>query len=88
MDVYVYYEVPHAARDDILRLVRAMQRRLPQTSRLMKRAHEHGPRETWMEIYEDVGAGFESALSEAVEAQGIAALLCGPRHVERFEAFE
>ena len=88
MNLYVYYQVPHAARDEISRLVRAVQRQLSDeagiTGRLMQRVDAPGPRETWMEIYEDVAADFEALLQATIEARGIEALLCSPRHVERF----
>jgi Domain of unknown function (DUF4936) len=88
MHLYVYYEVPHAVRDDVLRLVRMVQRELATETgiegRMLKRVENPGPRETWMEIYEDVAEDFESLLSDNIEAHGIDALLCGARHVERF----
>ncbi len=41
---------------------------------------------TWMEIWEPVTdpAGFEDALQAAVARHGLAGLLAGERHVERF----
>ncbi len=92
MHLYVYYEVPHALRDEVLRLVQMVQRRLRTDTgidgRLLKRVENAGPRETWMEIYDDVPADFEAALRDLIEAHGVDALLCGARHVERFAAFD
>ncbi len=85
MDLYVYYRV---RSDDAIRLqpqVEAMQRALAHNHRvacaLKRRPEEMEGRQTWMEIYLDVPAGFASALAGAAASLP---LIDGDRHVETF----
>ena len=85
MDLYVYYRV---RSDDALRLqpqVEAMQRALAHSHHvscaLKRRPEEKEGRQTWMETYLDVPAGFASALAGAAASL---TLIDGERHVETF----
>lgn len=81
MDLYVYYEVASADLAATATRVRAMQASLEAAgARLQRRAEKGLASETWMEVYERVGADFEARLDAAADAHGLPA----PRHVERF----
>ncbi len=85
MDLYVYYRV---RTEDAIRLqpqVEAMQRALAHSHHvqcsLKRRPEETEGRQTWMEIYLDVHAGFASVLAGAAASLS---LIDGDRHVETF----
>ena len=85
MDLYVYYRVRH---DDAARLqpqVEAMQQALSRThhvqAALKRRPEETEGRQTWMETYLNVPAGFALALANAAAAL---TWIDGERHVETF----
>ena len=84
----MYYEVRRADGPTLVSRVRGMQAMLAadaRGARLARRADAgDGPTETWMEIYEDTSADFESRLAALVDAHGLVDST-GPRHVERFE---
>jgi hypothetical protein len=88
MDLYIYYKVDAAVATDLAARVAAMQARLSVSHRvaavLRRRPGEQDGRQTWMEVYPDVPAGFDSALAQAVGESGIAGLVSGPRHTEIF----
>jgi Domain of unknown function (DUF4936) len=88
VNLYVYYEVPASAtgtaRERIVRLFAAV----APNARLLKRADtKPDGRETWMEVHEGVDEAFEQSLDDAVARFGVTTLT-GPRHVERFVAFD
>jgi hypothetical protein len=85
MDLYVYYRV---RTDDVTRLqpqVEAMQHALSRAhdvqAALKRRPEETEGRQTWMETYLDVPAGFALALADSAAAL---TLIDGERHVETF----
>jgi hypothetical protein len=88
MDLYIYYKVDPAAAADLAGRVAAMQAGLAAShgvaAVLRRRPGEQDGRQTWMEVYPDVPAGFDAALALAVGESGIAGLIGGPRHTEIF----
>ena len=88
MDLYIYYKVDPAAAAGLAASVAAMQARLSASHRvaavLRRRPGEQDGRQTWMEVYPDVPAGFDAVLAQAVDESGIAGLISGPRHTEIF----
>ncbi len=92
MHLYVYYDVPLAETSRVREGIRAMQTRLAdecgQVGRLLRRVDDQKPDETWMEIYEQVGDGFEAQLNRAFDESGVRNLLARPRHIERFTDFD
>lgn len=88
MDLYIYYKVDVAVAADLAARIGAMQAQLSASHRvaaaLRRRPGEQDGRQTWMEVYPDVPAGFDGALAQAVSESGIAALISGPRHNEIF----
>lgn len=88
MDLYIYYRV-HRDQSVALRdKVQAMQQCLFQeygiVFALKRRPDEKDGRQTWMEIYQAVPAGFDAALERAVAQAGLAELIDGQRHTEYF----
>ncbi|GIZ54131.1 DUF4936 family protein [Noviherbaspirillum aridicola] len=89
MDLYIYYRVPPAHAAALQPLLAAMQEALSRehgvSAALKRRPEEKDGRQTWMEVYQDVPAGFDDALDRALAQSGAAALIDGPRHTEIFE---
>lgn len=88
MDLYIYYRVCNDNAAALCERVRAMQRCLAReygiVTALKRRPQEKDGRQTWMEIYQAVPAGFDTALERAVAQAGLHALTEGPRNVEYF----
>jgi len=88
MDLYIYYRVRSSEARALLERATAMQRRLAAdhgiAGALKRRPEEKDGRQTWMEIYEKVPPGFEAALAEAVQRDGLVELIDGQRHTEHF----
>ncbi len=88
MDLYVYYKVDPAAAAELATRVTAMQSQLASNQHvavaLRRRPGEQDGKQTWMEVYPDVPAGFDAALAQAVGESGIVGLIDGPRHTEIF----
>lgn len=88
MDLYVYYKVGAAAAGELASLVATLQSSLAAshgvTPTLRRRPGEQDGLQTWMEVYPDVPGGFSAALSHAVGASGMEALIAGQRHTETF----
>lgn len=89
MDLYIYYRVPCANAAALQPLLASLQAGLAREhgihAALKRRPQEKDGRQTWMEVYQDVPAGFGELLERALEQTGAAALIEGPRHVELFE---
>jgi hypothetical protein len=92
MDLYIYYKVDPAAAAGLAAKVATMQAQLCASHRvaaaLRRRPGEQDGRQTWMEVYPDVPAGFDAALAQAVAESGIGGLIDGPRHTEIFVELE
>ena len=88
MDLYIYYKVDAAVAADLAPRVAAMQARLAAEHRvaaaLRRRPGEQDGQQIWMEVYPDVPSGFDALIRQAVENEGIAALIGGARHTEIF----
>lgn len=88
MDLYIYYRVREEAADELLARVTALQHSLAQecgiVTALKRRPESRDGRQTWMEVYLSVPAGFEERLEQALSAQGLSALIDGARHTEHF----
>ena len=52
--------------------------------RLMRRPEAPDGVQTWMEVYEATGTGFDAALATAVEQAAVSGLIEGKRHIEVF----
>ena len=90
MHLYVYYRVDERRAAALLAKVKRMQQRLGsqhERSFMLRRRVEvdHTGTKTWMEIYENVPAGFEQILNEAAGGERLQDDIVGERHVERFE---
>lgn len=92
IDFYVYYRArPDAARDEVLIAARSVLAHVARASgiqgSLSQRADDAT---TWMETYpavaDELAAGFEATLLQAVAESGLEALLDPgtTRHIERF----
>jgi len=88
MDLYIYYRVRGARADVLQQQVGRMQATLSQAykvaTELKRRPEEQDGYHTWMEVYLDTPEQFEIALQQQVIAADLAALIEGPRHIERF----
>lgn len=88
MDLYIYYRVRpedgEALRTRIAALQQSLAREYAIVTGLKRRPEEKDGRQTWMEIYQAVPAGFETALERAVVQAGLAELIAGPRNTEYF----
>lgn len=88
MDLYIYYRVRREDAQTLQRHVEAMQRCLSQeygiVIQLKRRPEEKEGRQTWMEIYQAIPAGFDTALEHAVMQAGLTGLIDGSRNVEYF----
>ena len=90
MNVYVYYDVPLAARGAIAIRVRSMQAELRDHAAridLLQRPEANATARTWMEVYQDVTPDFDARLAAAVARHALATVT-GPRHVEHFVAVD
>lgn len=93
MDLYIYYRVVPTQAQQLHGKIKAVQAvlqgRFGITGGLKRRPGEQDGQQTWMEVYEHIAPGHEEeftrALERALDDAGIAALIAGPRHVERFE---
>ncbi|HJV75255.1 MAG TPA: DUF4936 family protein [Noviherbaspirillum sp.] len=88
MDLYIYYRVRSEDAQGLHRQVAAMQRCLSQeygiVIQLKRRPEEEEGRQTWMEIYQAIPTGFDTALERAVLQAGLTGLIDGPRNAEYF----
>jgi len=88
MDLYIYYRVKTENAPALQPRAAALLRRLSDeygiVTGLKRRPEEKDGRQTWMEIYQDVPAGFETALENALAREGLAALIDGQRYTEYF----
>lgn len=88
MDLYIYYRVSaeHAAslQQQLLAMQSALATQWNVETDIKRRPELQDQRQTWMEIYRQVPAGFLSTLHQAVTLAGIEALIDGPRHLETF----
>lgn len=88
MDLYVYYKVDPSAAAELAPRVVVMQSKLASNQHiraaLRRRPGEQDGKQTWMEVYPDVPAGFDALLAQAVGESGIGGLIDGPRHTEIF----
>lgn len=87
--IYVYYRVSlsHAAslREAALAMQAALACRLGVAAALKRRPEDKNGIQTWMEVYEEVPAGFEAELAKAVADAGLEQWINGPRHAEYFQ---
>ncbi|WP_194721321.1 DUF4936 family protein [Noviherbaspirillum malthae] len=88
MDLYIYYRVREEAAAELLPRVTALQQSLAQecgiVTGLKRRPETRDGRQTWMEIYQSVPAGFEAKLEQAMSHHGLSDLIDGGRHTEHF----
>lgn len=88
MDLYIYYRVASANGQELCGRVVAMQRSLSHdygiVGSLKRRPEEQDGQQTWMEVYQAVPDGFETALERAIAQAGLTYLIDGPRHTEYF----
>ena len=88
LDLYIYYKVQSVHAAALWPRVQGMQQGLSArhgvVSQLRRRPVEQDGRQTWMEIYLDTPAGFDSVLQDAVSQAGIGAQIIGARHTEVF----
>jgi len=88
MDVYVYYQVKNARSLELEARARTLQAGLARScgiqTRLKCRPDSVDDCQTWMEIYLDVPAHFDTALADAVRTADLLALIEGQRHIEYF----
>lgn len=88
VELYIYYQVDDAHAARLLPVVRSMQAALVARhgigTSLKRRPESEQGRQTWMEIYTGVPAGFSATLDAAVTAAGVQHLIAGSRHTEVF----
>lgn len=88
LDLYVYYRVRDDDASALLARVTALQQSLARecgiVTGLKRRPETRDGRQTWMEIYQSVPAGFEAMLDQALSDQGLSDLIEGGRHTEHF----
>ncbi|WP_426113082.1 DUF4936 family protein [Massilia sp. PWRC2] len=82
-DLYIYYQVADSDAAALAVRVRAMQAGLG-LGQLKRRPGSVDGRQTWMEIYGGVEAGFQATLNGAVLAAALSELTAGSRHTEVF----
>lgn len=88
MDLYIYYRVRCEDAPTLQKQVEAMQRCLSAeygiVIQLKRRPEEKEGRQTWMEVYQAIPVGFDTALERVVMQAGLTNLIDGPRNVEYF----
>ncbi len=89
MDIYIYYRVAKSNAIALQQRVTLLQRHLTQRHHIQtylkkRRPEEHDGYGTWMEIYLNTPPDFETTLQRAVDADNLASLIEGSRHIERF----
>jgi len=87
--LYIYYQVRPEERERAQEMVLGMQTRLfersGQKGRILRRPELNAAGlETWMEIYEDVDRANAALIDSFYESEGLAAVIVGARHIERF----
>lgn len=86
--LYIYYQVREEHVSSLCLRVAAMQAALADSQgvkgRLMRRPEAPDGVQTWMEVYEATGSGFDAALAAAVEQTAVSGLIEGKRHIEVF----
>ena len=91
MDIFVYYRVHPEHTELLLNAIFNMQNQLKTDyaidTSLKRRSDQADQKEyaTWMEIYQNVPAGFIDILKQAVNKADISAYIEGERHIEVFE---
>jgi hypothetical protein len=88
MDLYIYYRV-RSENADVLRarvgpMQDALSREYGIVTGLKRRPQEKDGQQTWMEIYQAIPAGFETALESAVIREKVNTLIDGQRNTEYF----
>jgi hypothetical protein len=87
-DLYIYYQVRDEDAAALSSRVRTMQGRLYAdcgiAGQLKRRPQAKDGLQTWMEIYPATAAGFDAALSAAVQDAAVTELIAGNRHTEIF----
>lgn len=88
MDLYIYYRVLDSHAGALCERVLHMQQQLRHTcgvtAELKRRPEPKAGYHTWMEVYLNVPANFDSILAEAVNAAGLGHLIVDARHCESF----
>ena len=88
MDLYIYYRAATSAAPALQAQVALLQATLRDRHGiccgLKQRPHAVDGRDTWMEIYLAVPAGFEQTLETALAQTGLPLLIDGHRHIENF----
>lgn len=82
-DLYIYYRVRDEHAAQLAPRVRAMQAALG-SGQLKRRPGASDGVQTWMEVYPDAPAGFDTALALAVSQAALPELIAGERHTEVF----
>lgn len=87
-DLFIYYRVPDEHAALLAPRVLKMQARLALANgvsgQLKRRPGSADGQQTWMEIYQATGAGFDAALAAAVQDAALMKWIDGNRHTEVF----
>jgi hypothetical protein len=88
VDIYLYYTIREADAAVTHARVAALQRRLAGAydikATVRRRRETRDGVQTWMEIYPDVPAGFDSVIEQAAREEGLTELATSGRHIEVF----
>jgi hypothetical protein len=87
--LYIYYQVRpehrNRARSLVLQIQSRLANRTGQKGRILRRPElSAAGTETWMEVYENVSQATAAIVAELQAESGLAELIVGERHVERF----
>lgn len=88
MDLYIYYRVRVDRTELFKERIGVIQQKLIRdhgiVAALKRRPEQQQDISTWMEVYLNVPADFETALNQMVETSRLSDLIEGGRHVEHF----
>ena len=88
MDIYLYYTIREADAALAHTRVAALQQRLGSAydvkATVRRRPETRDGLQTWMEIYPDVPAGFDSVIEQAAQEESLTELATNGRHIEVF----
>ncbi len=88
MDLYIYYRVRVDRTELFKERIGVIQQQLIRdhgiVAALKRRPEQQQDISTWMEVYLNVPADFETALNQMVETSRLSDLIEGGRHVEHF----